>query len=201
MSALGNWDWIDTWWQRFPKTTLLLIFLSLSLLIIPFAFKSRFLLNGRTLVFYAIATPPLVSLVFWFFTAPDPRFLSSSPNVLLALSAVTLACTCKTKEIWINRGNRYVIPILLFIAFVGSSYWAKRAVNKTDLILLNGFQPIKSVSLVERRTASGLSVYTPVTGDQCFDSPLPCTPYLNENLRLERENGEFPTPFFTTQRK
>jgi hypothetical protein len=201
MNALGSWDWINTWWQRFPKSILFFISLSLSFLVIPFAFKSRFSLNRRASVFYALATPPLISLVFWFFTAPEPRFLGSSVFVLLALTAATLASAHKNQSLRVIKGERYVIPTLLIISFLASFYSAKTNLDRADLILLNGFQPIKKVYLIERTTTSGLSVYTPEAGDQCFDSPLPCMPYFNEKLRLDENEAIYPNSFFTKQKK
>jgi hypothetical protein len=38
-------------------------------------------------------------------------------------------------------------------------------------------------------TRSGLLLYVPEKGDQCWDAPLPCTPYPNSDLRL-RSQGD-----------
>jgi hypothetical protein len=35
-----------------------------------------------------------------------------------------------------------------------------------------------------RTTDSGLVVYKPIKGNQCGDSPLPCTPNINYDLKL-----------------
>jgi hypothetical protein len=37
-----------------------------------------------------------------------------------------------------------------------------------------------------RHTPSGLAVYLPAEGGNCWDAPLPCTPYFDETLRLRR---------------
>jgi len=36
-------------------------------------------------------------------------------------------------------------------------------------------------------THSGLTIYVPKEGYQCWDAPLPCTPVGNSNLRLRKE--------------
>jgi hypothetical protein len=57
---------------------------------------------------------------------------------------------------------------------------------------LHGVQqppPLPKAGLVLRHTVSGLAVYVPVQGNQCWDAPLPCTPYFDETLRLRNESS------------
>ncbi|MGC8605238.1 MAG: hypothetical protein ACP5VS_16345 [Desulfomonilaceae bacterium] len=46
---------------------------------------------------------------------------------------------------------------------------------------------------------SGLIVYTPAQGDQCWDSPVPSTPYFNPNLRL-RVAGKIESGFTVNEK-
>jgi hypothetical protein len=48
----------------------------------------------------------------------------------------------------------------------------------------SGWYAVNKVELDRKTTLSGLTVYTPKTGDQCWDSPLPSTPYFNDRLKL-----------------
>ena len=63
-----------------------------------------------------------------------------------------------------------------------------------ELDFTSGYQTIPSSALTEQRTDSGLIVYVPVEGDQCWDAPLPCTPYFNSGLRL-RVPGKIASGF------
>ena len=56
----------------------------------------------------------------------------------------------------------------------------------TEEISKSGWHVVNEVPLEKRMTSSGLLVYTPKFGDQCWDAPLPCTPYFKESLRLRR---------------
>lgn len=38
--------------------------------------------------------------------------------------------------------------------------------------------------LIRRIKGSGLIIYTPGAGDQCWDAPFPCTRYFRSELRL-----------------
>jgi hypothetical protein len=53
----------------------------------------------------------------------------------------------------------------------------------------NGFYKIPSVELKIFETNSGLNIFVPEKGDQCWDAPLPCAPSPNADLRLRREGG------------
>jgi hypothetical protein len=42
--------------------------------------------------------------------------------------------------------------------------------------------------VVPHQTFSGLTIYVPVETNQCWNAPLPCSPYFNDTLRLRRPN-------------
>jgi len=45
-------------------------------------------------------------------------------------------------------------------------------------------ESVTKPGLIKRITGSGLTIYTPAQGDECWDAPLPCTPYFRPQLRL-----------------
>ncbi len=49
-----------------------------------------------------------------------------------------------------------------------------------------GFHPLPPADVQMFTTTSGLVVYTPRAGDQCWDAPLPCTPYPDAALCLRQ---------------
>ena len=51
----------------------------------------------------------------------------------------------------------------------------------------HGFHAAPRSELQSFITRSGLRLYVPQEGDQCWDAPLPCTPYPNADLRLRRQ--------------
>jgi len=48
----------------------------------------------------------------------------------------------------------------------------------------HGLWPIPAVPVHKFVTSSGLTLYMPDVKDQCYDSPLPCTPFADPDLRL-----------------
>jgi hypothetical protein len=63
------------------------------------------------------------------------------------------------------------------------------------------FSPFPQSETKILETRSGLEVRVPVKGDQCWDAPLPCTPYFNNELELRKKENlqsgfrgvDFPT--------
>ena len=54
-----------------------------------------------------------------------------------------------------------------------------------------GYMPIPTANLTKKTTLSGLEVWSPVEGDQCWNSIILCTPNFNANLTFI-DNNIFP---------
>lgn len=186
--VLGNWDWFAPWLRNiatsdhhrievvYPFCTSLLILLIGALL--PFIRFGR-RPSSSVAIYYLLLLPVTGGLVFWFFTAPDPRFAHAIFLILPLAAAAPLIA--KFNSLHLKRAALITLsvivsfPYLLWIFLDPINLWRISNV---------GFQPVRSVRLVEKTTLSGLSIYAPKRGDQCWDSPLPCTPYFNEHLRV-----------------
>jgi hypothetical protein len=57
-----------------------------------------------------------------------------------------------------------------------------------------GFYSIPKVQVHAFKTKSGLTLFVPDKGDQCWDTHLTCAPYPDPNLRL-RTNGNIAEGF------
>jgi hypothetical protein len=125
--------------------------------------------------------PSIFGIIFWFRASPDPRFA----QVAIWTTAATLGAwgiTCLDLQLHPSRAN------LVLAALVLSSVWCLISFGwKEPLLALRGVQqpsPLPKPALILQNTLSGLAVYVPVQGQQCWDAPLPCTPYFDESLRL-----------------
>ncbi len=201
-NALNNWSWLYNWWDKLPKKFTYILFFGSILLLSPLFIKKYFILNkARLLGAYIICIPPTLSLILWFFTAPDPRFLDAVSYIFLAIGFLVLSILSKKHQ---NQGFNQPIKkdiyILVFILLTGSYYQFTKISSKSlDKILSNGFQPIETIQILERSTKSGLKIYLPQNGDQCYDSPLPCAPYFNESLKLVIERDSYPLKYFSVK--
>jgi len=134
----------------------------------------------------SLLLPGLAGILFWFVASPDLRF-----------AQFAIWTTAATFGAWgivsldFQRPPSHTRPahtgIVLAALFLSLSWCLISLGWKEPLRALRGVQqppPLPKPALVLKRTLSGLAVYVPAQGNQCWDAPLPCTPYFDESLRL-----------------
>lgn len=198
-NVLGNWGWFDSWWQRLVKDFVSFIFPLIAFFVamvtnLVIFLASKFPKPKRPFEEWAIITLPIiVSLIFWFFTAPDPRFANASFMLLPVTSVVLLLNLIQ------NRMNRKVFMVIVCAVFIISNLqllWFAYLNRWTLLdVSTSGFQPVRQVALEEKVTECGLHLFLPVSGDQCWDARLPCTPHFKKALCL-REPPDMAAGFW-----
>jgi len=182
-NVLGSWTWLHPWLHTISKAYVVYP-LMLTLLFCIIAMVVDRLKKAHRLHYleWAILLPSIVATIYWFFTAPDPRyankifFLASIGAILLFLLSVQD----------IIRARMFITTICI-VFMIGNAHlvnYAFRHRGVVKSISNSGWHAIKEVPLDRKVTSSGLTVYTPRFGDQCWDSPLPSTPYFNDQLRL-----------------
>ncbi|MDE0839741.1 MAG: hypothetical protein OSB41_11910 [Kiritimatiellae bacterium] len=123
-----------------------------------------------------LCLPGLLGVVFWFLSAPDPRFLGSISWVLAA-SMLVLA---------LQHRRQWALPLVVGHA----AMLLAGGVNMIDVVRsYKDSSPAKEVDMIVRETNSGLTVFVPQNGDQCWDADLPCTPYFSPLLTLRDPRG------------
>ncbi len=181
--------WLPGWWhQAIRNRSAIQVPLAISLTGLAVAFVQRVrrkrVSNCRWLL---ILIPSLAGTVFWFLASPDPRF-----------GQFAIWTTAGTLATWgivsVNGGGppgRYVSTVLA--GLLGLLLWCLISFGwkqpYQSMLAAKALLPLPKVSLTVRQTSSGLKVYLPLQGNQCWDAPLPCTPYPDDTLRLrDREN-------------
>jgi hypothetical protein len=129
-----------------------------------------------------LLVPSLVATVFWFVAAPAFRFgqfaIWTTAGTLGTWGIVSLTSGPRRAEL-----SRIVLAGLaaLLIWCLISFGWKP---PYQRLLASSGLVPLPKASIVARQTLSGLTVYVPAAGNQCWDAPLPCTSYFDETLHL-----------------
>ena len=130
-----------------------------------------------------VALPSFVSIVAWFSTAPDPRFLGAAVWVCAsaALTNGALHTSCA------SASNRFKITswigataLLAFAGYMTSFVGGVIIRPGRD----DGRYAIRHVETKAFRTETGLTLHVPRDGDACWEEPLPCTPYPAPRLGL-----------------
>jgi len=169
-----GWGWLRPWAGELDRETLLpaaLILLAAAALAASGIIRRARPAPPRQP--WLALLPAAGGIVFWFFTAPAQRFGMFLFWILAAgLVAIFFAC-------FAAGASRRRLTVVLVICLVFSACHIKKGFHAR-------FAPLPQVPLEIYRTESGLKLYVPAEGDQCWDAPLPCTPHPQKNLRLRR---------------
>lgn len=191
--VLGNWDWLPHWaYRMLGKRTGFIIpsLLTLTSLVIIIKRPSETRISREI---RRLLMPAAASVIFWFFTAPDPR-LAGAGLWILGAGAWTLALDQLDIRKKLRRNVLFTTAILLstlaLIDFSGPLWIAPGPDG--------GFYPLPTPQTFTVTADSGLAIYIPYGADEdrCWDYRLPCTPYsyFDRALRL-RVPGEMQHGF------
>lgn len=179
--VLGNWDWLKPWalrmlknYQAIAPTAMILV----GCFFILFSSLMKLKAQNRQRRKWLFLLPSITSLFYWFFTAPDLR-LAGASFWILGAGAMTLAvCTyLRRKTIWIAG---------LSLALL-CSWLILEKVPIKEKIFFKKIYPSQYAELEKFKTRSGLILFVPKKGDQCWNGPLLCTPFPKVDLRLRQE--------------
>lgn len=178
-----GWRWLIVWWKysRLDRihfwAPLIVIALGVALLVI-ISNKSGYSLHDLWPVLFF----GLISIGIWFLMAPDLRFIQGTVWVLAAVVG-GIALTALNARI----RPQFAVLVVLVVFYFTISYSYPRAFWQQLNAPLRIQDPealFPSVAVSTFQTRSGLLLQVPANGDQCWDAPLPCTPYFNPNLEL-----------------
>jgi len=129
-------------------------------------------------------------LIFWFLEAPALRFGEAA----IWTVAATLGTFAAAQFLDQVRKVRIALAGLLMM-----TAWAAhpRLFWNSDMrpsVGVRTFLHFPNATLITRKTSSGLTIYVPVETNQCWDAPLPCTPYFLNSLHL-RQAGKLESGF------
>lgn len=168
-------SWLALSWRDLIAPMLIAVLTPLGML--GFSRQAALRVGRRWLVL----VPVWLALVFWFVTAPDPRFAGS----LFWLAAAAPVA------FWLPAAPRLAQTALLvgFLAGVEmpNASHLMHLIQVPAMVATGQFADIPDVPEEQFwvfTTRSDLQVYVPVDGDQVWDAPLPATPYPNPDLRL-----------------
>lgn len=137
-----------------------------------------------------LAAFPLLSLAFWFASAPDMRFADAYFWMLVALALSGIL----SLEFFPPRAAAGAAAVL-FVVLCGLGDFDWRIGRRVALWHTGRARPlpVKPV-VIENNQVPPLVVFVPEEGDQCGDAALPCTPYPRNSLMM-REPGSLREGF------
>ena len=165
--VLHSWKWIPHWASSlggrliyFFESSVLILFVAM---MIFRSFRKRM---DWTAVMVAFLT-----LIYWFFTAPDPRFATGALLMIPSLVFGVLFEQALISKIgfWIRRF--FLIAGLFFLILFGLGQL--RRVDDWGAGTLHEPEP----RFIVKKNVLGQQVYVPIE-NECWRLPVPCTPYF-----------------------
>ena len=197
--VLGQWGWISSWLGTISFFDQFLFCIATALMFLNLAVGLRptsRLVAKKYLILYL---PICSTFLFWFLTAPDPRFLGAVPALYFGLS------------LWIFSSlyiEKYQIRSVLYRTRYKYFFWIAAlligliSIKLTGLrsISFDGWTPIPQYSIGVEKTLTNLPVNVSKENGQCWDAPLPCASIFNGNLHADPLKMPWPLSLLSTDR-
>ena len=195
----AGFGWVPEWWTAVPLSQRILFMASTVVTVFCFCWWLYDKRPHRPTQFKLLLIPILSGLVFWFFTAPDIRFLGALGILFAIWAAWQGVLTVGWDRIDPDLFDKARLgKVFTFLGvFVGASLFIRWSAYPASAF--SGWQSVPSANVQKYQTRSGLDVFVPVSGGQCWESALPCAVLLHDSLRRESiatENRIFSTQHF-----
>jgi len=194
-----DWSWVSGWWSvRVPDHAKTLFFASLAASGVTIWANMRCGEPSRPALLRdcMLMAPFLGAMVFWFFSAPDVRFLGRLLELMFAVSVWSMVCGLDRLRIGIGAdGARWLS--------IAQKPWQRFHFTAVALCLVVIFcvrllpvprltwPALPQAATSEVRSDSGVSVYVPADGS-CWFHPLPCTPSADPKLQYREPFRDDP---------
>jgi len=187
--VLGHWqwylpwtpgNWVTPWIKALPFSGKLAFTIIGITLIAHLVFKRLTPLSRQSPQSYVLLIPLAAAVLFWFFTAPDLRFLGSIHWLIALLCIELLSHSLEIKPNALQATKHYSYILCLVSAGILA---ISIQIQKPGLF--EGWSIRTPIKVISQKTESGNIIFTPAQGDQCVNAILPCTPYFNPHLTFE----------------
>lgn len=171
--VLGSWSWVGRWFARETRIHKADVVMPVALgaFAVVLALRRRRMAEAGSMAAFLLL--PVSAIVFVLATAPNPRFAGA------AFWIFGLACLS-----WFLASLPR--PVGWRVGVIWAALMLAREITAVEA--LGPWQrdagPARTAPVKTMVTESGVKVFVPETGDQCWDAPLPCTPYFSPSLRL-----------------
>lgn len=179
--VLGNWRWFGPWLSELPIGVWSPILLGTVLGLFNTLRFKRVPLEGQRL--FLLYIPIIGSLVFWFLTAPDPRFIGVVPILYLSLSCLIWASLSPMDKTGFQE-KLLARPLVRIILITVLSLLCLKQLGLRS-VSLNGWVAIPTPVLQQQLTKQNDKVFSAVKNAQCWNAPLPCAAAVDGDLHIE----------------
>ena len=182
--------WFDLYFN-YPETFVILFFLGLGLSLYLASLKNKSP-NRNSWHEIGLILPYAGAIVFWFFTAPDVRFVSGYTwTASLLFFSFSIFHLLNRQEARIQN-LAYVFLFAVLAGLTTVSFTRIISNNFASPLSVNWIWPVPEPRVATfQENIDGISVRYPQKSDLlCWGEPLPCTPELHPSLRIKADEKE-----------
>ena len=192
-TVLGNWNWLRPWLNNLPSLAKNLFVIGMVLFGLNIALSCRLKVNRTRWLLYLLYVPLVFAILFWFFTAPDFRFLGAVPILFIMISGWLcwkLASDLKPVVFVSSKGigGRVDILIAVVALFIFLHFLGVRSLT------LHVPEHLSMMTAHDQKLNMGVIFYQPRDG-LCWNNPLPCAPFVSPSLKLRDPSGGIAAGF------
>lgn len=205
--ALQGWGWLPSWLAAASSSVRVRLAAAIAVAgALAWLAGGRAPLQPRARRTYLLTLiGPVFGLVAWFATAPNLRFVEGyiwvlSLGILAAgLDHLRLARRGRlsdTDTLHVVRGFRVGHLALAMVSAVLVLLMFRALLVSPRAGWLVVVPVLPDPALRAERLSSGVDVYVPISGDQCWGAPLPCTPYFDPGMNARPGPSGSPPRWF-----
>lgn len=187
--TLIGWGWVIPWLQNFftlPDIAILLPLFTSGIVALVATRK-----QPQSFPLIWIIAPLTAGILFWFLSAPDVRFgagyfwaitLTMLSIALQRMREMTITNSISRalRNVWITGMIVWISAAAILIFFLTDSMSLFNVRSLPDALWSLPYLP--TPELTKRASQNNVLLYV---APDCWLSPMPCTPYFNNNLRLQ----------------
>ena len=178
---LGNSNRIPPRLSNLPRLAWLFFYTSVFLITVDLLLLIIVKRRRKILWGYILYTPLLATVAFWFFTAPDFRFLGAIPVLLVGLPLFLICQKLDSMQCALSRFLRSKISHLSYVAPIIATFILVYFVGVRSITFkMPALLPVASTNV--KTSNFGVRVFEATDG-LCWDSGVPCTPFLSMGLK------------------
>lgn len=181
-------EWLPIWIRNLSSLKLVLYLIAIASPLFLFGYKSLSKEQKSMIFPWSIA---FIGFIFGLFTAPDFRFSFAFILSTIVIPALLIADKSKLNgNSKVKKMFNYSLAILttglLYIAWAQVDTYQQRSHRSYASLALKP-QPINILQdkkIFDEYKINNSTIFVPQGTNQCFDQPLPCSPYYNSNLEM-----------------
>jgi hypothetical protein len=178
----AGFGWVGAWVRALPQTLKYLFVVSTLLVLLALILRQRSMASASNKS-WLLGISLIAALIFWFFTAPDPRFLGATVVLYFAWSLYIFSGLLKNLVQRyagsVFKASRTVINLLVIIGMVALfARWSLSGISG-----LQGWGSLPNPNRELKVNPLSYKAFVPTTDTLCWDSELPCTFMLDDGLQ------------------